>query len=174
MKKIIVIILIVILVLGGLFIYFNFIGKDEEKPDNNNTNTENNIINDNTSTNNREESQDNMQISIKNNQNEITIELNDSNASKELYNQLPLTIEVEDYSTNEKIFYPPNELDINNTPLATNGTSGTLAYYEPWGDVVIFYDSYTSASGLYELGQVTKGLDQIENLSGNITIEKIE
>lgn len=33
--------------------------------------------------------------------------LNDSPAAGALYAQLPLTIAVEDYSTNEKIFYPP-------------------------------------------------------------------
>ena len=38
-------------------------------------------------------------------------ELNNSQAAAELYDQLPLTLEVEDYSTNEKIFYPPEALD---------------------------------------------------------------
>ena len=47
----------------------------------------------------------------------------------------PFTVEIEDYSTNEKIFYPPCELDTSDSPLATEG-AGTLAYYEPWGDVV--------------------------------------
>ena len=48
-----------------------------------------------------------------------------------------LTIEVEDYSTNEKIFYPPQALDTTDAPLAEGG-AGVLAYYAPWGDVVMF------------------------------------
>ena len=32
------------------------------------------------------------------------------------------------FSTNEKVFYPPQELDTANTPLAEGG-AGTLAYY---------------------------------------------
>ena len=51
--------------------------------------------------------------------------------------QLSLTTEVEDYSTNEKIFYPPQVLDATDTPPAEGG-AGSPAYYAPWGDVVMF------------------------------------
>ena len=34
----------------------------------------------------------------------ILFELNDSSASGDLYAQLPLTVQIEDFSTNEKIF----------------------------------------------------------------------
>ncbi len=114
-----------------------------------------------------------MTINISDGNHNITFELNSSNASYSLYEQLPLTIEVDNFSSNEKIFYPASELDIDNTPLASDGTSGTLAYYEPWGDVVMFYDSFNQASGLYELGSAIEGGDQIENLSGEITITKV-
>ena len=97
-----------------------------------------------------------------------------SDGAKSLYEQLPLKIEVEDYSTNEKIFYPPNELDVTNTPLASNGENGVLAYYEPWGDVVMFHDSFDLANDLYQLGNAIEGIENIENLSGEITIEKVE
>ena len=46
-------------------------------------------------------------------------ELNNSPAANDLYNQLPLSIDLEDYSTNEKIFYPPNKLNTESTPKAT-------------------------------------------------------
>ena len=91
-----------------------------------------------------------------------------------MYEQLPLTLDVENFSSNEKIFYPTSELDTDSTPISNGGGEGTLAYYVPWGDVVIFYDSFTSASGLYELGVAISGTDQIGNLSGEITIEKLE
>ena len=112
-------------------------------------------------------------IRVSDENNMIIFELNDSEAANDLYNQLPLTIEVENFSSNEKIFYPPNELDINNTPQAEGGI-GTLAYYAPWGDVVMFYDNFNSSSGLYELGEATEGVDLIRNLTGQITIERIE
>lgn len=40
----------------------------------------------------------------------VTYELNDSAASEGLLAQLPLALEVEDFSDNEKVFYPPEEL----------------------------------------------------------------
>ena len=103
----------------------------------------------------------------------IEYALNDSQAAADLYSQLPLTIEVKDYSTNEKIFYPPEELDTGDAPEAAGG-AGVLAYYEPWGDVVMFYDDFSTASGLYELGMVTSGSENISELSGSVRIEQAE
>ena len=113
-----------------------------------------------------------MQINIQVNDNTIVFKLNDSQASKELYEQLPLTITVENYGNNEKIFYPPKKLHTTGTPLA-NARFGTLAYYAPWGDVVMFFDRFGSASGLYELGNVISGGEYIKNMSGTIHIKKI-
>ena len=76
--------------------------------------------------------------------------------------------------TNEDDYKHENELDVTNTPLASNGENGVLAYYEPWGDVVMFYDSFDLANDLYQLGNAIEGIENIENLSGEITIEKVE
>ena len=62
----------------------------------------------------------------------VVYQLNDSAAADALLAQLPLTVEVEDYGTNEKIFYPPQALDTADAPPAEGG-AGTLAYYAPWG-----------------------------------------
>lgn len=114
-----------------------------------------------------------MQIRITSNGNSTVFELNDSPAAKALYNQLSLNIEVENYSNNEKIFYPPQKLNTSDTPLA-HGKIGTLAYYAPWGDVVMFYGNFGSASGLYELGHAVSGVEHIKNMSQKIDIEKID
>lgn len=110
-------------------------------------------------------------IMVKSNKYTIVYQLNNSKAAKDLYNQLPLTLKVEDYSDNEKIFYPPAELNTNDTPKS-KGRKGSLAYYAPWGDLVMFYEAAGPASGLYELGSVVSGGDNISKLSGNITISK--
>ncbi len=103
----------------------------------------------------------------------VVYELNDSAAADALLAQLPLTVEVEDYSTNEKIFYPPQALDTADAPLAEGG-AGVLAYYAPWGDVVMFYDSFRANSSLYALGQAVSGTDLIGQMSGTITIDAAE
>lgn len=74
-----------------------------------------------------------MRIQVQVNGQTVKFELNDSNAAKMLYEQLPLSIGVQKFSNNEKIFYPPEKLDTNGAPLARGG-AGTLAYYEPWGE----------------------------------------
>ena len=102
----------------------------------------------------------------------IVCALNDSSAADSLYAQLPLTVAVEDYSDNEKIFYPPSALDTADTPPAQGG-AGTLAYYAPWGDVVFFYGDYSENPSLYALGQVVSGAERIEAMSGTITIEAV-
>ncbi|WFS61913.1 cyclophilin-like fold protein [Pseudodesulfovibrio thermohalotolerans] len=112
-----------------------------------------------------------MQITVTSNGTTITYELNDSQAAKDLYAQLPLEIEVEDYGGKEKIYYPPKKLNTSNTPLVKSAHPGTLAYYAPWADVVMFYGSFASASGLYELGEAIKGTESIRSLSGTIRIE---
>jgi hypothetical protein len=112
-----------------------------------------------------------MQIIVKANGKTTVFELNNSPAARDLYAQLPLSIKVENYSNNEKIFYPPKKLNTTDTPQA-DAQAGTLAYYAPWGDVVIFYHSFGSASGLYELGHAVSGSEYIHGMSGTIQIEK--
>ena len=104
---------------------------------------------------------------------QVVYALNDSPAAQGLLSQLPLTVEVEDFSTNEKVFYPPQELDTSDTPLAEGG-AGTLAYYAPWGDVVLFYDSFSANGSLFELGEAVSGAENIGQMSGAITVEVVE
>ena len=112
-----------------------------------------------------------IKINITANNNTAVFELNGSAAAQDLYRQLPLSITVKDYGNNEKIFYPPKKLEIGGTPLA-DAKSGTLAYYAPWGNVVIFYKNFGRASGLYELGYAVSGSEYIREMSGTILIEK--
>jgi len=103
----------------------------------------------------------------------VTFQLNDSTAAQNLYAQLPLSLEVENYSSNEKIFYPPQPLDISDAPQASGGL-GVLAYYAPWGDVIMFYDDFGRNGSLYELGQVVSGSEWIQSMKeGPITIEAV-
>ena len=117
------------------------------------------------------ENQKTMKINVKTNDNTTLFKLNSSTAAKDLYAQLPLTITVENYENNEKIFYPPKKLSTTDTPLA-DARAGTLAYYAPWGDVVMFYGSFGSAAGLYELGHAISGSEYIQGMSGTIQIDK--
>jgi hypothetical protein len=98
--------------------------------------------------------------------------LNNSVAAESLYKQLPLKIMVENYANNEKIFYPPTKLNISNTPSA-EGPAGTLAYFEPWGNVVMYYGSFGRYRGLYDLGIAVSGGEHIKELTGEISVTKV-
>jgi len=113
-----------------------------------------------------------MKISVTANGNTTVFELNNSAAAKSLYAQLPLRIKVENYGSNEKIFYPPKKLDTADTPQAAAHEAGTLAYYAPWGDVVMFYGRFGGAAGLYTLGHAVSGDEYIRGMSGTIRVEK--
>lgn len=121
-----------------------------------------------------ENEEETMRISVQGNGHTVVFELNDSPASKSLYNQLPLTIEVENYGGNEKIFYPPVRLEIGDTQLTKGGGEGGLAYFASWGDVIMYYGDFSSYSGLYDLGTAISGREWIEELSGEIVIEGVK
>lgn len=113
-----------------------------------------------------------MQIKVSNGTYEIIFQLNDSGASKSLYAQLPMDIAVENYGGNEKIFYP-EPLNTENTPLLESGSLGTLAYFAPWADVIMYYGECGSYSGLYLLGEAISGAEDIPKLTGILHLEKI-
>ena len=102
----------------------------------------------------------------------LTLHLNGSQAAKDLCAQLPMDIEVQNYSTNEKIFYPPKKLNTANTPMAKPKV-GMVAYFAPWDDVVFFYAPLDGGE-LYELGYVEEDAGQIAKLSGTIHIEQVD
>ena len=110
-----------------------------------------------------------MRIKVTDGTDEIIFQLNDGSAAKSLYEQLPLTLDVENYGPNEKIFYPPEKLDTSDV-IEGDGPAGTLAYFSPWGNVVMYYSSFGSYPGLYIIGEASEGADTIKNLSGTITI----
>lgn len=109
---------------------------------------------------------------------EIIFSLNDTPAANSFYEQLPLTANIENYGSNEKIFYPPEKLDTSNGIH----NSGVLNYYAPWGDIFMLYGAYEEnenevsgdVNGVYTLGDVVSGREFIEGLTGVIKIETID
>lgn len=115
-----------------------------------------------------------MKIKVINEKKEVIFELNESKASLSLYKQLPLEVNVENYADNEKIFYLSHHLDTQDTPLLQNGNEGTLAYFEPWNNVVMYYGQCGAYSGLYVLGEAISGSDLIKTINGMIRIERVK
>ena len=110
-------------------------------------------------------------IEVTGNTGKVVFELNDSPAANSLWEQLPLETEISNFSSNEKIFYPEDSLNTANTPIAEGG-AGTLAYYRPWGNVVMFYGPFSSNGSLYGLGEAIEGEKIISTLSGTLRIKE--
>ena len=67
-----------------------------------------------------------------------------------------------------------DKLDTGDTPLTEGGGKGGLAYFSPWGDVVMYDGPYGPYSGLYDLGTAVSGSGWIPDLSGENVIETAE
>ena len=105
--------------------------------------------------------------------NTVLYQLNDTPPAVSLYEMLPIEAEVENYGSNEKIFYPETDIETAGG-MEGSGEAGGLALFSPWGNVVMYYDSFDSYPGLYLLGEAVEGTDFVQNLSGTIRIEAAE
>ena len=114
----------------------------------------------------------NLKIKVVANGKEIVFALNDTSVSRSFYAQLPLTVDVENYSNNEKIFQPPKKLDCSN---AQEGACpvGSIAYFSPWNNVCMYYGDMSRYSGLYVMGKAVSGTEQIRNITGKVKIEAV-
>ena len=113
-------------------------------------------------------------INVTDGSHSVTFELNGTSAARALYDMLPVTKDVQNYSTNEKIFYPETAISYSSDCIEDDCPAGTLALFSPWGNVVMYYGDAGKYNGLYVLGKAVEGADQISELSGNITVTQVE
>ena len=85
-----------------------------------------------------DEEDENMKIKVSDGTNTIVYELNTTSAAKSLYNMLPMEVEVQNYSNNEKIFYPTADISYAADCIEGDCPVGTLALFSPWGNLVLF------------------------------------
>lgn len=103
---------------------------------------------------------------------EIIVDLKENSTVDDLVAELPITVSLTDYNHTEKIAYLDNELSQSSEGYTPK--KGDVAYYVPWKNISIFYDDFTYSDGLVKLGEVSKGLNLIDELENQeITIELI-
>ncbi|MCK6441347.1 cyclophilin-like fold protein [Elstera cyanobacteriorum] len=95
-----------------------------------------------------------MQIKFSFNNQIFTATLNNTPTALDLLTLLPLNIQIEDYSTNEKIAYLPRKLTVEGSGPFGDEAPGDLCYYAPWGNLALFYAGYRYSSGLIRLGRL--------------------
>ncbi|MEO1770366.1 cyclophilin-like fold protein [Candidatus Enterococcus ferrettii] len=79
--------------------------------------------------------------------------LNEAQAAKDFYTQLPLDVTLEDYNLTEKIGHLTKRLSLRDSPSGMAAESGQLNYYVPMGNLCFFYKNFPYSKGLVNLGQ---------------------
>ena len=77
----------------------------------------------------------------------IKAELKDSEMTRDFISLLPLTVELADYSSTEKITYLPRKLLTRNSSSGIVPEIGDITYYAPWGNIAIFYQPLVTPQG---------------------------
>ena len=186
-----IILLVIIGIIIGLVVYNS--GKQEDistQREEQNVNiqnvltedVENNTENSNEYTEQNTQSQENggilenTRIKLTVNQNEeIIVNLDDNQASRDFLEMLPLTLTFEDFNSTEKIATLPNELSIEGQPSGYTPKTGDFAYYAPWGNISIFYKDFRYSDSLYKLGTIESETEIFEDMSNDfeVIIERI-
>ncbi len=136
---------------------------DNDDTEQSGSNSENNE-DDNTENNSR-------MITIKVGDKTITATMEDNSAARDFVSRLPLEVTLNDYASAEKIFYPSPALDISGTPGGfSNPQPGDITIYAPWGNIAIFYKSFSSSNSLIRIGHIDgSGIDAL-NVSGDVQV----
>lgn len=111
-----------------------------------------------------------MVIRITSGDSSATFQLYDTEAAKELYRQLPLKLELENFREAQWMFYPPEKLSVTDSEAYHDGKKGELSYYAPWGDVFMLYEDFYAGDEMHRLGVCLDGIDNIAEMSGSVQI----
>ncbi|QPB24034.1 MFS transporter (plasmid) [Rhizobium sp. 007] len=90
----------------------------------------------------------------------LTATLYDNPSARDLASMLPLSLEIEDYGSNEKIVRLPRKLTEDGSGPFGNERPGDLCYFKPWGNLALFYDDY-KWDGLIRLGRFEGGFEPL-------------
>jgi hypothetical protein len=95
-----------------------------------------------------------MNISLTINGQVLSATLEDNAAARDFLGLLPLTLDLEDYASTEKIAQLPKKLSTAGAPAGITPSVGDITYYAPWGNLAIFYKGFGHANGLVKLGRI--------------------
>jgi hypothetical protein len=90
--------------------------------------------------------------------------LEDSAATRDFLAQLPLTLELEDYASTEKIAPLSRKLSTVGAPAGVTPAAGDLTFYVPWGNLAIFHKPFSYSKGLIRLGHIDGDLQVLRRV----------
>lgn len=121
----------------------------------------------------RERGNDPMGIAVllKFDSEELTVRLNDSQASRDFVAMLPLTLTFRDYNATEKVSDLPKPLSLDGSPSGCTPSVGDFAYYAPWGNLAIFYRDFRYSNSLIPLGAIESGVEKLASMQGEFSVQ---
>lgn len=105
-----------------------------------------------------------------------TATLEDNPTTQSMIQQLPITLQFNDYAKTEKTTSFPNKLSRKNAPEGYKPSIGDITSYGPWGNLAIFYQPFSYSRGLIYMGKFTSGFEDFTNQkqSFEVTIQLLE
>jgi hypothetical protein len=86
--------------------------------------------------------------------------MEDNPTTKDFLSLLPLSLTLEDYNRTEKISDLPKRLSLDNAPTGYKPAAGDITIYAPWGNLAIFYKTFSYSNGLILLGKIESNFDE--------------
>ncbi|HRA75965.1 MAG TPA: cyclophilin-like fold protein [Propionicimonas sp.] len=87
--------------------------------------------------------------------------LADNPTTRELIDQLPLTLAFTDFNRVEKIATLPRPLTTQGAPTGTDPEINDIGYYRPGNNLVLYYGDVGYFNGIVRLGSLPEGMDAI-------------
>ena len=85
----------------------------------------------------------------------VTVDENTA-AGKLFFLLLPLSLNFENFGSNERIAYLPHKLDMNSYEEPISVKRGGMTYYVPWGNLAVFRKSFSCSADLAPLGAMSE------------------
>ena len=100
-----------------------------------------------------------MKIKIQVGDKVVSATMRDNPTARDFSSLLPLTLDLKDYASAEKVSDLPKRLTNESAPARSVPISGNIALYAPWGNLVIYYKDDQIGDGVIILGHVDEGLE---------------
>jgi len=78
----------------------------------------------------------------------------DNPAARSFLDQLPVTLDFEDYGRQEVLATPPQPLTMDGMPAGESAPAGTIGYYAPDNVIVLYYTDVPRYGGIVRIGQI--------------------
>jgi len=117
------------------------------------------------------DSVEDVKLKLTFNNEEVIVRMIDNPTSRDFITLLPLTLTLEDYAGTEKINYLQKELSTEEAPSGIDPSIGDFTYFAPWGNLAIYYKDFGYSNGLIKIGEIESGLEKLESMTGDFTVE---